>query len=390
VADVNQDDNPDLAVTELITGDLALLYGAGDGINFRPLLTQEPISGAGVGDVDGDGVDDIVTPEALFLAKGPHGHFKRKPLDAASSGRMVVGDLNHDHFTDLVGCAEGRIETFLGRGRGGFDRPRYTANPGCYGLWKWGTLHLSLGDMNADGNLDLLMAGGVGFGRGDGAFEIHPWPIAGIMLASADFDLDGSMDAVLYEERFYPNRPWPDFFIGLVKGGKTGLQPSEGLIPLSDYDFGDVSSMAAGDLNKDGKPDLLVSTPYDLLVLFGVGNGTFGVPQRHEAMCFPGDLRVADFDGDGNLDVASTGTAEPSCTTSSGINILFGDGAGTFLSTRKFATGVNFLIAPGDFNGDGRMDLVGLDTERRLALLLNQGRAPQRKDRLRSIPKPQY
>ncbi len=388
VADVNQDDNPDLAVTELLTDQLALLYGAGDGISFRPLLTPEPITGAAGGDVNDDGVDDIVTPEAIFLAKGPHDHFKRKPLNAASSGRMVVGDLNHDHFMDLVGCAEGRIETFLGRGRGSFDRPRYTASPGCFARWQWGSLPLSLGDMNADGNLDLLMPGGVGFGRGDGSFDVHPWPAAGVMLASADFNLDGPMDAALYEHRTYPEPPFDEFFLRIVKGGRNGLDPSVTVINLADHDIFDVSSMAVGDLNKDGTPDLLISTEFSLRVLLGVGDGTLGVPQRYEAMCFPGDLRVADFDGDGNLDVAETGSVEATCTQS-GIGILFGDGEGAFSSTRRFAPGVNRLIVPGDFNGDGRIDLVGLDTDSRLALLLNQGKGLQRHGRPRTISTPQ-
>jgi hypothetical protein len=151
-----------------------------------------------------------------------------------------------------------------------------------------------------------------------------------------------------------------------------------------------VSSMAVGDLNKDGKPDLLISTEHDLLVLLGVGDGSFGEPRNYSSICFAGDMRVADFDGDGNLDVAQTDSTEPTCT-SSGVNILFGDGAGAFSAVGKFATGVNLLIVPGDFNGDGRIDLVGLDTDWRLALLLNQGRRdPQPQDRLRGIPRPQF
>ncbi len=374
VADFNEDDNPDLAVTSTI-GELALLYGAGDGINFRQLLTQEAVTGAAVGDVNNDDHDDIITPEAIFLAKGSSGRFERKPLGAASRGRMLLGDLNHDRFLDLAGCADGEIEILLGRGKGAFDRPRYTASAACKTWWR-GT-PLSLGDMNADGNLDLMMAGGVGFGRGDGTFDEHPWPIGGVMLASADFDSDGFMDAALYLE--HTRWPLSEFIISLVRGGKNGLEQKEGVI-LSDYGFADVSSMVAGDVNKDGNPDLLVSTEHDLLVILGVGDATFTQPRSYSSTCFAVDMRLADFDGDGNIDSALTGSTEPTCP-SSGVSILFGDGSGGFPSQSRFATGVSLLILPGDFNGDGRTDLVGLGGYSQLSLLLNQGHGPQQHPR---------
>jgi hypothetical protein len=296
---------------------------------------------------------------------------------------MLLGDLNHDRFMDLIGCTGGEIETLLGRGKGAFERTRYTASAGC-DRW-WGGVPLSLGDMNADGNLDLLMAGGVGFGRGDGSFDVHPWPVGGVMLASADFNLDGVTDAALYDN---------GFLLTIVKGGKAGLEPSE-VVSLSDNDIYDVSSMAAGDLDRDGKPDLLISNEYPgLAVLPGAGDATFGEPRKYSTLCFAVDVRLADFDGDGNLDVAQAGSTEPICT-SSGVNILFGDGVGGFSSERRFETGLNLLILPGDFNGDGRTDLVGLggysfDYDARLSLLLNQGRGPQRQERLRDIPRPQF
>jgi hypothetical protein len=114
---------------------------------------------------------------------------------------------------------------------------------------------------------------------------------------------------------------------------------------------GVADSVTAADVNGDGKPDLLVSgglsssSNYVLAVLLGNGDGTF-----QTAKTYPtpggGTLEVADFNGDGKLDVAAAGNF-----------LLLGNGDGTFQN--YLLLGVSDVgIAMADFNGDGRPDLA--------------------------------
>ena len=67
-------------------------------------------------------------------------------------------------------------------------------------------------------------------------------------------------------------------------------------------------------------------------------------------------LATADFNGDGNLDLAVGNNAD------STVSILLGNGDGTFQAGRAFATGPNaFSVAAGDFNGDSLPDLAVAD-----------------------------
>ncbi len=370
IGDANQDGKIDLAVTDGHTGDLALLFGSGDGRGFRQIVSRESYTSATVGDVNADGLSDIVTQDQILFAGSSEG-FKSQPLNSRAVGHRAIGDLNHDGIVDLAGCVDGNLEVLLGNGNGTFREPRYTFDAGCY------SNHASppfLGDMNADGNPDVVMLFGVGLGRGDGTFSVKPWPVDGIMLASADFNGDSITDVVLWWQDYYTS------YARLVMGGKLDLQPADQIIPLDEYGIWDITVGAAGDLNGDGKPDLIISNYSGLAVLFGKGDGAFGNPRSYYTQCYPDDMAIADFDGDGNLDVAQAGSSEPTCF-SSGIHIMFGDGAGGVAAARRFFSGINVLISPGDLNGDGRIDLVSLGgyyylgyPTSGLSLLLNQGK----------------
>jgi hypothetical protein len=118
----------------------------------------------------------------------------------------------------------------------------------------------------------------------------------------------------------------------------------------------ELAPVVVADVNGDRKPDLLGIGPAGLFVLLGNGDGTFspgGGPYS-----FTGLLATGDFNGDGKLDiVVATGGSLGS------INTLLGNGDGTFQSpiTSKGVVTVA-AIASGDFNGDGKLDLVLADS----------------------------
>lgn len=135
--------------------------------------------------------------------------------------------------------------------------------------------------------------------------------------------------------------------------------------------------MAIGDLNHDGKLDLVVGTLENgVSVLLGSGDGTFG-PHR-EYPIDPGALSVAigDLNGDGNPDVAIANYG------SGKVSGLLGNGDGTFQPEIIFASnsvGYPFSIALADLNGDGKNDLaVANNGTGDVSVLINIASAPNR------------
>jgi hypothetical protein len=108
--------------------------------------------------------------------------------------------------------------------------------------------------------------------------------------------------------------------------------------------------LAAGDLNSDGNLDLVVSTAGSIDVLLGKGDGSFKPPINYPALN-PATIVIADFNGDGKLDVALR--SEP-------LQVRYGNGDGTLQKANSFSlfelNGSSLLA--GDFVGDGRLDLV--------------------------------
>jgi hypothetical protein len=134
--------------------------------------------------------------------------------------------------------------------------------------------------------------------------------------------------------------------------------------PPVQYSFNDGESsfdgptaLAVGDFNGDGKPDLVLGingyASTSLALLIGNGDGTFQAPRYFTGGAQVQSLAVGDFNGDGKTDLV---------VTSFGFNpisVLLGNGDGTFQAQRPFGAGFRATFAAvGDFNGDGKPDLV--------------------------------
>ena len=182
------------------------------------------------------------------------------------------------------------------------------------------------------------------------AFSIDPHLSAPGSVAVGDFNNDGKLDVAIGNT--VGKNSYVDVYLG--NGDGTFRKPVRSTVT----GFVGFTSMVPGDLNNDGKLDLLVGSGNEsagvvVAVLLGDGTGKFKQGASYYGDTYGGFLAVGDLNGDGNLDFVVTGEDEGELTT---ITYL-GNGDGTFQQKGVTDDGY-FLPVLGDFNGDGKLDLA--------------------------------
>ena len=128
------------------------------------------------------------------------------------------------------------------------------------------------------------------------------------------------------------------------------------------------AGIACGDLNGDGKLDVVVATTTgsNIHVMLGNGDGTLQSQVAYPADSNPTDVVIADFDGDGKADVAATNGF------GSNVSVFIGNGDGTLKTRVNYPVGAQQSnLSVSDFNNDGKIDLAVLGPT--LSILLGNG-----------------
>jgi hypothetical protein len=267
-----------------------------------------------------------------------------------------VGDFNNDGNLDTTVCSsDGGVaagcQVFLGDGRGGLTPGANVAGSD------------TLADMNGDGILDIVTTTFDGYftyvtiqpGNGDGTFQFGTYTMLGPSSTIdaygtalvGDFNGDGKFDVVL--PCVGHSIPGPGAIAVLLGNGDGTLKSEIDYATLWGGTHG-----AIADVNGDGKLDIISS---GLSVMLGNGDGTFTPGFSTGLGSNNGNVVALDLNGDGKLDVAAINRDISGNVT---LNVLRGNGNGTFQNPTPFAldTSSSNIMVSEDFNNDGKFDFA--------------------------------
>jgi hypothetical protein len=340
------------------------------------------------GDVNGDGKSDVITlvyaqsgPAISVVLSNGDGTFHAPVLTALTSGDpILIGDVNGDSKADVIQAHPGNtpstFDVWIANSDGTF-----TQTSTSYVVSSATLLGGILTDVDGDGKLDLLAVDSEALGvvstlkgNGDGTF-LPPTTVtlAGTApnnLIFADFNGDGKIDFAGVDSSNQVN-------VYLQNAGTFLLTGTPLVTPDTVYDS---CNLTAGDLNGDGKAEIVSSNCNDnnLTVYVSNGDGTFQTGVYYNvastdtslADLYPEAVTIADVNGDGKNDIISSND------DGGDITVLLGNGDGTVtVPTVGFATG-GYPRTPavvGDFNGDGLQDIVISDDEYSFVYLQGYG-----------------
>jgi len=363
IGDLNGDGRPDIVVGSTANTQISVMLNEGMG---KFLTTSYSVGSASgdppehvvLGDLNQDGKPDVITSDrfnviSVLLNNGDGTFAKAKTYAAAPIvGGLAAGDFNEDGNLDVVVTASsgGSIVVFLGNGDG-------TLQPASSYQSIAGAQDVAAADLNHDGHLDLVLIGadshqsslyGVMLGNGNGTFQTSSSisTVTQFELGLGDLNGDGNLDLIL-----------GDFtdFVSVRLGNGDGTFGSQTTYPV----FGTPLCVRVADLDGDGKQDVLVGTFFgqDVSVLYGNGDGTLQAEVEYAAPRNLDSVNVADFDDNGSADILVVGLTIP---PSLPIAILFSNAKGGFRAPISLdqATDSTVFSLLGDFNNDGVTDIV--------------------------------
>jgi len=370
-ADFNNDGKPDLVFVN--PPNISVLLGNGDGTfqsatntDVGATVTYLAAADLGNGKVDlvmrnpsGDGI-------WVLIGKGDGTFELPVPYSTgAEASAVVIADLNHDGKLDVavadhVSSGTGSVTVLLGNGDGSLQIPQAAS----------ATINptaLAFGDFNGDGKLDLAAAAvdstdlNIFVGNGDGSFQAPQSVTLNIPpsnIIAANFGSALASDIAVFIGGT-EIQILSNNGSGTFAGGNIfGVGAGAGGITAQ-------NSLVIADFNHDQKPDLVAADVNTASVMLGKGSSTF---QGMRIFAPPAPVATGDFNGDGKPDVVGIITAPVTA-----LAIATGNGDGTFAALQTFPAPFSRAIATGDFNGDNKLDVAVGGNGTGVALLLGNG-----------------
>ena len=247
------------------------------------------------------------------------------------------------------------VSVLMGNGDGTF-KPQVTYAVGV------APAAIVAGDFNGDGKLDLAVANqsdrmdpGVGsvsvlLNNGNGTFQpqvAYPGAFFSQSIVEGDFTGNGRLDLLVG---------------GLLLQGNGDGTFRSAQVEIGGNDLFGYQYAVAGDFNGDGKLDLAFANGSinlagngTISVALGDGDGTFASPINYEVGSSPTTIVTGDFNGSGNLSLATVNL------DSNNVSVLLGNGDGTFANPGQFVTIPHATPLVADVNGDGTDDVLVVD-----------------------------
>ncbi len=324
----------DVVVTQ--PGFVSIYYGNGDGTfttgpSYAALPDYMQVT---ITDVDGDGNPDIV------MGTGAGGIFTDGTTDVEIPSFQILMGLGNGTFVDSPVYNQG---TYAVQGNANNTQLEIASGNFISGN---SNLDVLVFDQNNNGGSpsSLLMLPGNGTGA-LGAPVTSSINIGPYFLVAAKMNHDTLPDAVLAG---YSLSASPQLSVLVNQGNGTFAGEKDYALPDAPV------SLAVGDFNGDGIPDVAVGMSGGVDVLFGQANGTLGTPVLVDSSANPTGLAAGSLTTDGRTDLVvadeATGT----------LHVYLGNANGTFTTvTAPTTTATNYTVAAlGDLNNDGKLDLI--------------------------------
>lgn len=312
---------------------------------------------------------------ALELGKGNGAFQYTSVVDRTNfvPWQFGYGDFNGDGNIDVASFSylgslnitlPTHLNILLGDGKGNFSRASSIYSP--YGN---DFDSIQVGDFNQDGKLDLVTAGlyalSTYLGNGDGTFRHavrYNYPSQGLReMVAGDFNGDGKLDLIFLQANGNLSGGNLAFWFLEGNGDGTFKTPKKvGFVANVENLCAEAANLQLSDFNGDGKLDLAFCTPSQIGVMLGNGDGTFQPPNFYTADStdngqFSFDLGDINSDGKPDLIVSEYSNFN------SPFVVFLGNGDGTFQPPLTLTSGDptgETGITLGDFNSDGRLDVI--------------------------------
>jgi len=342
---------------------LAIVFGRPDG-QLGPAVINPDIAVAGmsVGDVNGDGAPDIVTATVnssnstvisvlLNDGKGNFSQASSIPYSGNVADSFTLADIDGDGRPDFLLTIDYSIYFLKNLGGGSFAAPVSIAQTEA------ATRTLRVGDFNGDGKLDVAFVGPdqqihLLLNQGGGSFSnVIPSGISGQAgyFAVGDFNGDGHLDIAVQPAPPYTTLTESVLLMYLGQGdGSFTAAPST----IFNYNTFQTYHLVTGDFDGDENLDIAGvngdTEPGHVKILWGDGAGGFSVTQVNGPMGF--SLAAGDINGDRLPDLIIPDRWGI-------LSVVLGQKQRNILSATSFTPNTVSFVSAGDVNGDGLPDL---------------------------------